>query len=125
MAQYIDGFVFAVPKKNLVAYKKMAKDASIVWRKFGALDYKECVGDDLNPKTEGSWKMISFPKMLKVKSTETIWFSYIVFKSKAHRTMVNKKVMAYFNEKYKDSKEMPMPFDPKRMAYGGFSVAVG
>lgn len=123
MAQYVDGFVFAVPKKNIVAYKKMAKEGSAVWRKFGALDYKECRGDDLNPKSGGG-KMFSFPKMLKVKPTETIWFSYIVFKSKAHRTQVNKKVMAYFNEKYKDAKDMPMPFDPKRMAYGGFSVVI-
>jgi len=123
MSKYVDGFVFAVPTKNVEAYKKMAKEASKVWRKFGALDYKECMGEDLNPDSKGQ-KMFPFPKMARITPTENVWFSFIVFKSRAHRDAVNKKVMAYFDEKYKDMKDMPMPFDTKRMAYGGFSVVV-
>jgi len=123
MAKYVDGFVFAISKKNIAAYKKMAKEGKAVWRKFGALDYKECMGHDVKPKA-GSPKMFPFPTMLKLKAGETAWFSFIVFKSRAHRDAVNKKVMAYFDKKYKDKKDMSMPFDMKRMAYGGFSVVV-
>lgn len=124
MAQYVDGFVFAVSNKNLPAYKKMAKEASVVWKKFGALDYKECMGNDLTPP-DGGMKMLGFPKMIKQKPDETVWFSYITYESRAHRNAVNKKVMAYFEEKYKGKENVPMPFDSKRMAYGGFSVVVG
>lgn len=120
---YVDGFVFTVSKKNLAAYRKMAKDASKVWKKFGALDYKECMGDDLNPNTMGM-PMLKFPKMIKAKSGETIWFSFIVFKSRKHRDQVNAKVMAYFNKKYAGKMDQPMPFDTKRMAYGGFKAIV-
>ena len=123
MAKYVDGFVFSVSEKNNAAYVKMAKEANTVWRKFGALDYKECKGDDLNPKSGGG-KMFPFPQMAKAKAGETVWFSFIVFKSRAHRDAVNKKVMAYFDEQYKGKKDMSMPFDMKRMAYGGFSVVV-
>lgn len=118
-AQYVDGFVMVVSKKNLPAYRRMAKVAGKVWMKYGALDYKECVGDDLNPEMG-----LPFPKMLKLKENETVVFSYITFESKAHRNSVNAKVMKdpFMNDsKYKDE---PMPFDMNRMAYGGFKIIV-
>lgn len=118
---YVDGFVFVVPKKNLAAYKKMATEGAKIWKQFGALDYKECMGDDV--KTKGG-SGTNFTKLTSAKSNETVWFSYIVFKNKKHRDAVNKKVMAYFDKKY-SSKEMKMPFDMNRMAYGGFGVVVG
>jgi uncharacterized protein YbaA (DUF1428 family) len=116
--RYVDGFVLPVPKKNLESYRRMAQKAGKMWRKYGALDYKECVGDDLKPK----WG-VPFPRMVKLKPGETVVFSYIVFKSRAHRDRVNAKVM-------KDPvmtagmQDMPMPFDMKRMVYGGFKVLV-
>lgn len=119
--QYVDGFVLVVPKKNLAAYRAMAKRAAKVWRKYGALDYKECVIEDKKPK----WVTFTFPKMVKLKPGETVWFSYIGYKSRAHRDRVNAQVMKdpFMNDpKYKDK---PMPFDMKRMAYGGFTVVVG
>lgn len=124
--KYIDGFVFSVKKENLAAYKKMAKDAEKVWKKFGALDYKECMGEDLESKApDGTPMPMSFIKLSKPKPDETVWFSYIAYKSKAHRNQVNKKVMEYFSKKYAGKMDMPMPFDMKKMAYGGFSVMVG
>ncbi len=119
-SSYIDGFVIPVPKKNAAAYKKMAKEAMGVWKKFGALDYKECMIDDAKPE----FVTFTFPKMAKTKPDETVWFSFITYKSRAHRDAVNKKVMAYFDKKYGKDK-MPMPFDMKRFAYGGFKVEVG
>lgn len=117
---YVDGFVFVVPKHNLKAYRQMATIGAKVWRKHGALDYKECMIDDSAPKHV----TLTFPKLTKKKDDETVWFSYIVFKSKAHRNAVNAKVMKdpLMNDtRYKD---MSMPFDMKRMAYGGFKVMV-
>jgi len=116
-ANYVDGFVLVVPRKNVATYRKMASEAAKVWRKFGALDYKECMMDDGKPK----FTVLTFGKMTKVKAGETVWFSYIVYRSRAHRDAVNKKVMAYFHAKY-DKKDMQMPFDMKRMAYAGFRV---
>lgn len=116
---YVDGFVIAISKKNTAAYKKMAREASRVWKRFGALDYKECIIDDAKPK----FVSFTFPKMAKTKPSEAVWFSYIVFKNRRHRDEVNKKVMAYFDKKY--GKDMPMPFDMKRFAYAGFKVEVG
>lgn len=121
-AKYVDGFVLVVPKKQAAVYRKLASEAARVWRRFGALDYKECMGQDLNPKT-GGMPMLPFGKLTKLKKGENVWFSYVTYKSRAHRDAVNKKVMAYFDKKYKD-KKMPMPFDMKRMSYGGFSVEV-
>jgi uncharacterized protein YbaA (DUF1428 family) len=122
---YVDGFVFTVPKKNVVAYKKMAREGAAAWKKFGALDYKECMGNDLKVKaSNGMPAPLSFTTLTKAKPTETVWFSYIVFKSKAHRDMVNKKVMAFFSKKYAGKEDMSMPFDVRRMAYGGFKVEV-
>jgi uncharacterized protein YbaA (DUF1428 family) len=115
--KYVDGYVLPVPKKNLKAYIRMARMGEKVWRKFGALDYKECVGDDIKTK----WG-IPFPRMMKLKPSETVVFSFIVFKSRAHRDRVNAKVMKEM-EKMCESKEMP--FDVKRMVYGGFKALVG
>ena len=110
---YVDGFVIPVPKKNLKAYVRMAKLGAKMWMKHGAIDYKECAGDDLQSK----WGM-PFTKLLKLKPGETAIFSYIVFKSRAHRDRVNAKVM-------KEMGQPPeMPFDLKRMVYGGFKTLV-
>lgn len=118
--KYVDGYVLPVPKKNLKAYRKLAQMAGKTWRKYGALEYFECVGDDLNAK----WVTIKFPRTVRAKSNETVIFSFIVFKSKAHRDIVNAKVMKdpIMNDpKYKDN---PVPFDMKRMVYGGFRAIV-
>ncbi|MBM3256735.1 MAG: DUF1428 domain-containing protein [Candidatus Liptonbacteria bacterium] len=120
---YVDGFVLVVPKKNVATYRKMAKEGAKMWKKHGALDYKECMGDDLRPDMKGM-PALQFPKMAKSKSNETVWFSYIVYKSRAHRDQVNKKVMAEMEEHYNDKNMPEMPFDIKRMAYGGFKVIV-
>jgi uncharacterized protein YbaA (DUF1428 family) len=118
MARYVDGFLLPVPKKNLGAYKRMSSKAGKVWREHGALDYYECAGDDLNIKG-----MVPFPKLVKPKAGETVVFSFIVYKSRKHRDTVNAKVM-------KDPRlasmvsGKDMPFDCKRMAYGGFKVLV-
>lgn len=116
---YVDGFVIPIPKKNTTAYKKMAAEASQVWKKFGALDYKECIIDDAKP----TYVHFPFAKMAKTKSGEAVWFSFIVFKSRAHRDAVNKKVMTYFSKKY-SANDMKMPFDMKRFSYAGFKVVV-
>ena len=116
--KYVDGFVLAVPTKNLAAYQKMARTAGKVWRKYGALEYVEAVGDDLEVKFG-----ISFKKLVRPKRGETIVFSWIVYKSRAHRDQVNKKVMADVSMK-KMMEKGPMPFDLKRMAYGGFKFRV-
>jgi len=115
--QYVDGYVLPVPKKNLKAYLRMARMGERVWRKHGALDYKECVGDDLKTK----WGS-TFARMLKLKPGETAVFSYVVFKSRAHRDRVNAKVM---REMAKAGMPTDMPFDVKRMVYGGFQAVVG
>jgi uncharacterized protein YbaA (DUF1428 family) len=118
MAGYVDGFVLAVPKKNVEAYRRMAKKASKIWRDNGAVEFRECVGDDLGTKFG-----VSFSKIMKLDRGETAFFSWIVFKSRAHRDRVNAKVM-------KDPRMGPMmnpegmPFDMKRMAYGGFKILV-
>lgn len=114
---YVDGFVLPVPKKNLAAYRRIARAAGKVWRKYGALDYKECIGDDL----KNNWG-VAFPKLAKAKSNETVFFSYIVYKSKAHRNAVNAKVMK--DPKIANMMGKKSPFDVKRMAFGGFKVIV-
>ncbi|MDP1961794.1 MAG: DUF1428 domain-containing protein [Reyranella sp.] len=115
---YVDGFVLVVPKKKLAIYKSMARKAGKVWREHGALDYRECVGDDLKVKFG-----MPFTKLAKTRAGETVVFSYIVYKSRAHRDKVNAKVMA---DKRLKGPGMPkeMPFDMKRMAYGGFKTLV-
>jgi uncharacterized protein YbaA (DUF1428 family) len=117
--RYVDGFVFSVPKKDRRAYIKIATEAATIWKKFGALDYKECRADDTDPK----FVTFTFPKMAKAKPDEEVWFSFIVFKSRTERNLINKKAMAYFDEKYA-GKAMPILFDMKRFSYGGFSVEV-
>ena|SRR6185503_2645663 len=117
---YVDGFVLVVPKNKVLLYKKMAQLGAKLWKKHGALDYKECMIDD--PKPKGI--VFTFPKMAKLKKGETVWFSYITYKSRKHRDQVNAKVMkdpAMNDPKYKD---MIMPMDMKRFAYGGFKVVV-
>ena len=119
MANYVDGFVLPVPKKNLAAYRQMAQKASKIWRELGALDYKECIGDDLDVKIG-----MPFPRAIKTKPGETVVFAYIVYKSRAHRDRLSAKIM-------KDPRIAElcngknMPFDIKRMVYGGFKVIVG
>jgi len=123
--KYADGFLLVVPKNKVSEYKKMAAFGKKLWMQHGALDYKECKGDDLHPKGMPGMKPRSFVKAAGAKDGETVWFSFIVFKSKKHRDEVNKKVMSdpIMNDpKWKD---MPMPFDMKRFSYGGFTVEVG
>jgi uncharacterized protein YbaA (DUF1428 family) len=116
--KYVDGYVLPVPKKNLAAYRRLAQKAGKIWRDHGALEFRECVGDDLNVKFG-----VPFPRIVKPKPGETVVFSWIVFRSRAHRDRVNAKVM-------KDPRlatmadATKMPFDCKRMAYGGFKVLV-
>lgn len=113
---YVDGFLLPVPKKNIEAYRKMARLGARLWKKHGALDYKECLGDDLKCAFG-----VPFTKVIKTKPGETVFFSYIVYKSRAHRDRVNKAVMS--DPAMKDAPK-DMPFDFKRMAYGGFQVVV-
>ncbi len=113
---YVDGFLLPVPKKNLDAYRRISRKAGKVWREHGALDYKECVGDDL--KIKG---VSSFPRVLKTKPGETVVFSWITYKSRAHRDRVNAKVM---KDPRLNMEGTSMPFDVKRMLYGGFKVFV-
>jgi len=115
---YVDGFVVPVPKKNLTAYRALARKAGKVWRDHGALEFRECVADDVKVG-----KRTSFPRSVKLKGNETVMFSYIVYKSRAHRDRVNAKVMA--DPRLKSMMDpKAMPFDGKRMIYGGFKVLV-
>jgi uncharacterized protein YbaA (DUF1428 family) len=115
---YADGYVLPVPKKNLKTYRRIAQKAGRIWREHGALDYKECAGDDLATKFG-----MPFPRMLKLKPGETAVFAWVVFKSRAHRDRVNAKVM---KDKRLANMGNPkdMPFDVKRMVYGGFKILV-
>jgi uncharacterized protein YbaA (DUF1428 family) len=115
---YVDGFIVAVPKKNLDAYVRMAKRSGKVWREHGALDYREWVADDVKVG-----KRTSFPRSVKLKPDETVVFSWITYKSRTHRDRVNKKVMA--DPRLKDMMNpKTLPFDAKRMIYGGFESLV-
>ena len=124
MAKYVDGFVLVVPKNKVEEYKKMAEEGADMWMKYGALEYMECRGEDLETKEMGGMKPLAFTQLANAKPNETVWFSFIVFKSKEHRDEVNAKVMEEMNKQMEGSKDMPMPFDMKRMAYGGFQVEV-
>jgi uncharacterized protein YbaA (DUF1428 family) len=116
--RYVDGFVVPVPRKNLAAYLRISRKAGRIWREHGALEYRECAGDDLKVK----WGAL-FPRIARAKPGETVLFSWIVYKSRPHRDRVNARVM-------KDPRlasmmdPKSMPFDMKRMAYGGFKVVV-
>ena len=115
--EYVDGFVIAVPKKKMAAYKKMAKLGAKVWREHGALDYRECVADDV------SWgKRTSFPRAVKQKPSETVIFSFIIYTSRKHRDAVNKKAMN--DKRFAKMDFKNMPFDTKRMIFGGFKTIV-
>ena len=115
---YVDAFVLPVPKKNLQAYRRMSQKAGKIWRSHGALEYRECAGDDLDTKFG-----VSFPRQMKLKPGETVVFSWIVFKSRAHRDRVNAKVMK--DPRLADSMDpRTMPFEVSRMVYGGFKVFV-
>ncbi len=124
MAKYVDGFVLVVPKDKAEEYKKMAEGGRDTWIKYGALEYYECRGDDLVLQEMGGEKARAFPEMTGATSEDTVWFSFIVFKSKEHRDEVNAKVMEDMNMQMEGHENMPMPFDMKRMAYGGFQVEV-
>jgi uncharacterized protein YbaA (DUF1428 family) len=113
---YVDGFLLPVPKKNLAAYRRMSEKAGKIWKEHGALEYRECAGDDLDVKMG-----VSFKKIIKLKPNETVVFAWIVYKSRAHRDKVNAKVM---KDPRMDMPSKKMPFDMKRMAYGGFKVFV-
>jgi uncharacterized protein YbaA (DUF1428 family) len=115
---YVDGFLAPVPKNKRQAYVKMARKAGKVWREHGALDYKECIADDVKP---GKWT--SFPRAVKLKKNEVVWFSWIVYKNRKHRDRVMAKVM---KDKRLASMMDPkkMPFDGKRFIWGGFKVMV-
>jgi uncharacterized protein YbaA (DUF1428 family) len=118
MARYVDGFLIPIPKKNVPAYRRLAKKAAKIWMELGALEYRECIGDDLSPKMPAT-----FPKTLRAGRGDTVIFSWIVYRSKAHRDRVNARVM-------KDPRMLAMmdpennPFDVERMLYGGFRVMV-
>lgn len=124
MAKYVDGYVLVVSQDKNEEYKKMAEIGRDLWIKHGALEYYECRGDDLTPHDMGGQKSRSFMEMTGAKSDESVWFSFVVFKSKEHRDEVNAKVMEEMGELMKDQKDMPMPMDMKRMATGGFQVEV-
>lgn len=117
MSRYVDGFIIPIKKSKLKAYKKMATIGCKTWMKHGALDYYECYGDDINHNMG-----IPFPKMCKLKPDETVIFAFIVYKSKAHRVQVNKKVHKEFASM--DPSKFDMPFDMKRFSTGGFKVLV-
>ncbi len=118
MAKYVDGFVLPIPKKNTDAYRRIARTAGKIWRQHGALAYVECIADDVKPG-----RYTSFPQSVKLKPNEVVWFSWIVYKSRRHRDRVNAKVM-------KDPRlaammdPRAMPFDGKRLIYGGFKAMV-
>ena len=116
--RYVDGYVLPVPKRNLAIYRRIAARAGKVWRDHGALEYVECAGDDLNVKKVGA-----FPKRIRARPGEAVVFSWIVFKSRAHRDRVNARVMK--DPRLKNMMDpKAMPFDVKRMLYGGFKVIV-
>ena len=119
MPKYIDGFLLPVPRKNLPAYRRMAQTAEKVWREYGALDYRECIAEDMDAKG-----MVPFPSCLKMKKGEVVVFSWITYKSRAHRDRVNAQVMKD-PRLTTEMEKKKMPFDCARMAYGGFTTLVG
>lgn len=122
MSTYVDGFILVVPKDKREDYKKMAEMGRDTWMKYGALDYKECRGEDLHPQEMGDEKTRDFREMAGANEDEDVWFSFITFSSKEHRNEVNAKVMEEMAKMADPA--MNMPFDMKRMAYGGFSTEV-
>ena len=117
MAKYVDGFLLPMPRKKLAWYRKVAARAGKIWKKHGALDYFECAGDDMKPQGTTA----TFPKASRARSGETVIFAFIVFKSKAHRNAVNKRV---FKDPELGKMMGTITYDMRRMAYGGFKVIV-
>jgi len=118
MARYVDGFVLPVPAKNVEAYRKLARKAGKIWMEYGALDYTECIADDIKPG-----KLTSFPQSVKLKKDEVVVFSWISFKSRKQRDSINKKVMS--DPRLADMADPKnLPFDGKRMFWGGFKTLV-
>jgi uncharacterized protein YbaA (DUF1428 family) len=114
---YVDGFIVPVPKKSVDAYRRMARKAGKIWREHGALDFHECIADDVK-----KGKVTSFPRSVKLKPGETVVFAWITYKSRAQRDKINAKVMA--DPRLKEMTEGKPPFDGKRMIYGGFESLV-
>jgi len=115
---YVDGFVVPVPTRSLPAYRRLAGKVGKIWREHGALEFRECVADDVKPA-----KLISFPQSVKLKPNETVCFSWIVYKSRRDRDRINAKVMS--DPRLADMMDAKsLPFDAKRMIYGGFKVLV-
>lgn len=114
---YVDGFVVPVPQENLAAYRRLARKAGKIWKEYGALEYVECVADDVQPG-----KHTSFPQSVKLKPGEVVVFSWIIYKSRAQRDRINKQVMA--DPRLADMDPKRMPFDGKRMFWGGFKTIV-
>jgi uncharacterized protein YbaA (DUF1428 family) len=117
MGKYVDGFVVPVPKAKLEAYRRMAEEAGKVWREYGALEYTECVADDVKPG-----KLTSFPQSVKLEPDETVVFAWIVYESREHRDRVNEQVMK--DPRMADMDPKSMPFDGQRMFWGGFKKLV-
>ena len=124
MAKYVDGFVLVVPKGKEADYQKMAEEGRDSWMKHGALQYFECRGEDLKQQEMGDEKSRAFTEMAGASRDENVWFSFIIFESKAHRDEVNAKVMEEMSEAYKDTTNFEMPVDMQRMAYAGFEAVV-
>lgn len=124
MTKYIDGFVLVVPKGKADEYAKMAEEGRDAWMKHGALGYYECKNEDLSPQKMGSESTRNFDDMANATNQDDVWFSLIIFKSKAHRDEVNSKVMAEMEESYSEQSNFVAPFDMTKMAYGGFEVVV-
>ncbi|MBL8121166.1 DUF1428 domain-containing protein [Candidatus Saccharibacteria bacterium] len=124
MGKYVDGFVLVVPKGREADYQKMAEEGRDMWMKHGALQYFECQGDDLKQQEMGGEKSRAFAEMAGASADENVWFSFIVFESREHRDEVNKKVMDEMSAQPQDEAGFSMPFEMKRMAYGGFSAVV-
>lgn len=119
MASYVDGFVLPIPRKNTARYRRIARRAGEIWRDHGAVAYVECIADDVKP---GKWT--SFPQAVKLKKGEVVWFSWIVFKSRAHRDRVNAAVLKDPRFQKLDGPGKSAPFDGRRMVYGGFRAQV-
>ena len=118
MAQYVDGFVLPIPKDKVDVYRGIAEEAAKIWREHGALEYRECIAEDMDAK-----EMVSFPRLASAGPDETVVFAWILFESRSSRDEVNAKVMA--DERLKGMCEKgQVPFDYKRMAYGGFQTLV-
>jgi uncharacterized protein YbaA (DUF1428 family) len=117
MGKYVDGFVMPVPKANLEAYRRVAENAGKVWREYGALEYVECVAEDVKPG-----ELTSFPQAVKLEPDETVVFAWIVYESREHRDRINERVMK--DPRIANIDPKSMPFDTKRMFWGGFEVFV-